>query len=99
MSGWSGMSSEDNQGSVLKLEASELKTLEALCNEENAVRNRAFELSGAWFKAMMDAREAEKERDKFCLGLERKYEIKKGARWNVDFDAGGIVVEPTVKPS
>ena len=99
MSGWSGLNSEDNKDDpqVLKLETSELKMLEDLCNDESSSKVQTADLTSEWFKAMMASNEAEKERNKFCLELERKYEIKQGTRWNVDFKAGGIVVEP-VKP-
>jgi len=56
--------------------------------ESEMIRNR---IEATANKAM----EARKERDKFCLELEKKYDVPPGHRWTFDYNKRAIIITPT----
>ena len=84
----------------INIEAEETKKLKDLWENENKLLSQLSEITLQWDKIKNDTREARRARDLYCLSIEKKYGVKDGAQWGVDFEKGGLVVKPVnpVKP-
>jgi len=105
--GHPGMSApaEGSDGAIM-LEDEEFTRLASLLENERSLLNNIAEITLHMddIKTQADdiktqAKEARGKRDEFCLSLERKYNVQKGAVWDLDTDRKAIVVKQKGKQS
>lgn len=86
MSGYSGANSE------LRIENEEAQKVQELISRENELLAQLALKTLEWDQSKNEAKEARQVRDQYCLSLEEKYKVPPGAKWDIDFKKGVIVL-------
>lgn len=80
-------------GEAIMLEDEEFARLTSLMEGERSLMNTIAEMALQMDDTKHQAREARRKRDDFCLALERKYNVQKGAIWELNIDQKAIVIK------
>lgn len=91
MSGYSG--AQDPGG--IKIEEEETKKIQELWSKEQDLTMRLGQLCLDLDALKSEAKEAFRARDAYCASVAKKYGIKEGASWDVNFEKSLLVVLPT----